>query len=322
MRAFSVASFLCAFSAILLPAEPASVAPCKDNSISASAVRAREDVQALVQCAYEFIQEVGFEEARRSFHEDARWASPSGEIYIFVDELGETGWESRSLVFGPDPARVGQYWGPYLSFGNDLSTEQTRLARNFERGWVYYLTDWGFETKLWRPKAGYMIRINWDGIDAVVGSGVYPTDSPGTCPSEVVNATRFDADPSEEALRLFVNCAAVRLEAMGYFATPILARDPRWNSGSVYLFAVNLLTGEQIFPDAGGRPELAGSRPGADPFKGRDMVGVGATFGEAFVYYESVNPASGHKERKVTLLKRAMAGNVPILIGSGYYEAQ
>ena len=40
---------------------------CADRSITASAVRTPKDVQAFVQCAYEFVQEVGFEEARRAF---------------------------------------------------------------------------------------------------------------------------------------------------------------------------------------------------------------------------------------------------------------
>ncbi len=209
-----------------------------------------------------------------------------------------------------------------MSFGSDLSAEQFRLAKNFERGWVYYLTDWGFETKLWRPKAGYVIRVEWEGIDAVVGSGIYPTDTLGTCASEIANATRLNANPSVDGLQRFVDCAASEIEAKGYFATPILERDPRWNAGSVYLFAINPATGEQIFPDPGGHRELAGAGTGADPFDGRDMVAVAATFGEAFLYYHSINPANGRMERKVTLLKRTVAGGIPLLIGSGYYKGQ
>ena len=63
-------------------AEPLS---CADRSITASAVRTPENVQAFVQCAYEFVQEVGFEESRRAFHEDERWRN--GPIYVFVDEV-------------------------------------------------------------------------------------------------------------------------------------------------------------------------------------------------------------------------------------------
>ena len=73
---------LCAAPQAFGTAEPLS---CLDNSVVASAVRTPEDVQAFVQCAYEFVQEVGFEEARRAFNEDECWKS--GPIYIFVDEV-------------------------------------------------------------------------------------------------------------------------------------------------------------------------------------------------------------------------------------------
>ena len=48
---------------------------CADHSIVARAVRTQKDVQAFVQCAHEFVQEAGFAEARRAFHEDERWRS-------------------------------------------------------------------------------------------------------------------------------------------------------------------------------------------------------------------------------------------------------
>ena len=69
---------------------------CADKSIVASAVRTQEDVQAFVQCAYEFVQEVGFEEARRAFHEEARWRS--GQIYVFVAEATPMSDMSRGAV--------------------------------------------------------------------------------------------------------------------------------------------------------------------------------------------------------------------------------
>ena len=58
---------------------------CADHSIVASAVRTTEDVEAFVQCAYEYVQEEGFDEARRAFNEDERWRH--GPIYIFVSEV-------------------------------------------------------------------------------------------------------------------------------------------------------------------------------------------------------------------------------------------
>ena len=77
-------------------AEPLS---CADRSITASAVRTQEDVQAFVQCAYELVQEVGFEEARRAFHEDERWRS--GQIYVFVAAAAHM--TEQLVVFPPIP---------------------------------------------------------------------------------------------------------------------------------------------------------------------------------------------------------------------------
>ena len=63
--------FLIPFTFLAAPAFGSDTSlSCADKSIVASAVRTPEDVQAFVQCAYEFVQEVGFEEARRAFNED------------------------------------------------------------------------------------------------------------------------------------------------------------------------------------------------------------------------------------------------------------
>ena len=55
----------------------ASPLSCADRSVSAAAVRAPQDVPAFVQCAYEYVQQMGFDEAKRAFHEDPRWNSGS-----------------------------------------------------------------------------------------------------------------------------------------------------------------------------------------------------------------------------------------------------
>ena len=85
------------FSILLCAAAPTLVAQggtaeplsCADHSITARAVRSPEGVEAFVQCAYEFVQEVGFEEARRAFNEEARWQH--GPYYVFVDGIAKSG---------------------------------------------------------------------------------------------------------------------------------------------------------------------------------------------------------------------------------------
>ena len=104
-------------SCFLIPFTFLAAAPvsCAQKSITASAIRTPEDVQAFVQCAYEFVQEMGFEEAHRAFHEDERWKS--GQIYVFVAEA--THRTEQLVVFPPDSSREGLPLGPLVDvFGN------------------------------------------------------------------------------------------------------------------------------------------------------------------------------------------------------------
>lgn len=295
---------------------------CADRSIAAGAVLTPEDVRAFVECAYEFVQEVGFEEAKRAFHEDERWFS--GDVYVFVDQLAPSGDNSLALVFPPDPSVVGTLWGPFPSFGRDFSAEQYRIATRFGRGWIYYKSG-NHVTGLQGHKIGYLKRIDWDGYDAAIGSGIYPRDLPGACSKEEVSALRLAADPSREKLQEFVRCAAMVLESKGYFALGALSKDPRWTGDSIYLFGLDT-DGNALFS---GNPhsrkqnvivsELNAHPDG--PFSGRDVVSVGDAFGESFLVYSARNPATGVLERKEAFVKRLVVHGLPVLIGSGYYTA-
>ena len=298
-------------------AEPLS---CADHSITARAVRSPEGVEAFVQCAYEFVREVGSEEARRAFHEDERWRS--GQIYVFVDEVSPMFEMSRSLVYPPDGAREGNPWGPLPDgFGGQWYEEQHRLVSNFGEGWIYY-TFTNPVTGMDAPKASYLKGLDWDGTPASIGAGIYRRDLPGTCRSEEVNAMGLDADPSKEKLQEFVRCAAMELESQGYFAVRSLTTDPRWGNGSIYLFGVDaygssLFNGDP-FSRWYGVSEL-------DPYintslEGQDLVSVGDAFGESFLYYSAVNPSTRRLECKVTFVKRVVVYGLPILVGSGYYH--
>ena len=55
------------------------------------------------------------------------------------------------------------------------------------------------------------------------------------------------------------------------------------------------------------------------PFAGRNVVSVGDAFGETFLYYSALNPATGMPQRKVTFVKRVVVYGLPILVGAGYY---
>ena len=309
---------LCTTPQAFGPPEPLS---CADRSIVASAVRTPEDVQAFVQCAYEFVQEAGFTEARRAFHEDARWKS--GPIYIFVSEATPMSDQARLFVFPPDRPRDGSSLGLLLdAFGNDYYKEQHRIVSGFGDGWLYYSFT-NPATGREEPKASYVKSIDWEGSPAAIGAGIYRRDIPGTCESEEVHAMGLEAAPSNERLQEFVRCAAMELESQGYFATRALSSDPRWRNGSIYLFGLDTYGYTLFSGDPYGQwygliaPELSDHLDG--PFGGRDVVSVGDTFGETFLYYSTRNPFTGMLQRKVTFVKRVVAYGLPILVGSGYY---
>ena len=294
---------------------------CADRSVSAKAVRTTGDVQAFVQCAYEFVQEAGFEEARRAFHEDERWRS--GAYYVFVDEVTSMRDAAQALVYPPEPSREGTPWGPFIdAYGNDYFQELHRILSSFDEGWLYY-SIFNPATGNNDPKASFVKAIDWDGTPAAIGAGIYRRDLPGTCQSEEVNAMDLEADPSDERLQEFVRCAAMELESKGYFATITLANDPRWKHGSIYLFGLDT-NGYALFsgdPDIGqpgaGASELNDMMDG--PFGGRDVVSVGDAFGETLLYYTARNPGNDEMQNKVTFVKRVVANGLPVLIGAGYY---
>ena len=303
---------------LLVSSALASEDTCADRSISAGAVRTPQDARTLTQCAYEFVQEVGFEEAHRAFNEEERWKS--GPTYVFVSEVTTVSDQARVFVFPPNPSLEGLPFPWQIdSFGNDYFKELHRLLTSFDEGWNYY-SFFNPATGEVEPKVSYVKSIDWMGTPAAIGVGVYRRDLPGTCRSEEVNASLLDSDPSGARLQEFVRCAAMEMDSRGYFASVGLANDPRWRSGSIYLFGLDTY-GYTFFSGAPADSwigsELSSSDTGG--FEGRNVLGVADAFGETFLYYSKRNPSTGQRQRKVTFVKRINSFGVPVLIGAGYY---
>ena len=294
---------------------------CADRDIAASAVRTQSDIQAFVECAEAYLAEHGTAEARRAFNEDERWKH--GPTYVFVDGIAESGTDSKTFVYPPDPSREGQVWGAAIDdFGNDLFYEVYRMTQAVDFGWIYYSFP-NPATGRKSAKASYIIEVDWDGEPAVIGAGIYSRDWPGTCYADEVSAAALGADPSPETLREFVRCAAMLVESEGYFAIDELEGDARWTDGAHYVYVLDMM-GNQVMS---GRPFRVngkalhewGGRGPKNHFDGRDMLDMGSTFGESYVYYQSFNPMAGTNRPKVGFLKRVVAQGVPLLVGSGYY---
>ena len=303
---------------LLVSSALASEDTCADRSIVAGAVRTQQDARTLTRCAYEFVQEVGFEEAHRAFKEEERWKS--GPIYVFVSEVTPVSDQARVFVFPPNPSLEGLPFPWQIdSFGNDYFKELHRLLTSFDEGWNYY-SFINPATGEVEPKVSYVKSIDWMGTPAAIGVGVYRRDLPGTCKSEEVNAAMLDSDPSEARLQEFVRCAAMELDSKGYFASVSLANAPRWRSGSIYLFGLD--TYGYTFFSGSPADSWIGSELSPDTiggFEGRNVLGVADAFGESFLYYTNWNPATNQLQRKVTFVKRITSFGVPVLIGAGYY---
>lgn len=325
VRRFRNASFVCKpaiLCTVLLIAQADSEAACAERSIAASAVKTEADVKAFVHCAHELIHAVGVDAAYDLFHNDARWKS--GPTYIFSVELIPDGSKARSLLFPPDPAR--EEWTSFDrtdSFGADRQAAALRVIEEYGGGWFYYeFTNPATGTPA--PKASYILPVDWNGTPAYIGSGLYRRDFPGACERAEVNASRLSAEPSNDKLREFVRCAALQVEARGYFATQMFRSDERWRSGSAYVFGVDLagnhvFTGRRLAVNGSSVKEWTRAGLAGDPFSGRDVAAIGDAFGEIFLYYSTINPATGSMGRKVSLVQRVTAYGIPILVGAGYF---
>ncbi|MDE0623067.1 MAG: hypothetical protein OXH83_15505, partial [Bryobacterales bacterium] len=297
---------------------PAAAAPgpsCADNFVTAAAVRTQAELQALVQCAAEYVQEHGEEEAQRAFNEDARWKS--GPIYVFVDEVQPSGEIAVAHVFPPDPSREGSVWGTSVdSFGSDYYFELHRILSAVDEGWIYYAFN-NPATGRSQPKSSYVKEIEWNGDRAAIGAGIYSRDFPGACDPSEVNAADLAANPGDRRLQELVRCAALEVESAGYFAGPVLSNDARWKHGPIYMSGLNVETGlvefsgnPASFATSGRIPEVL--------FDGRNAIEAAALFGESFWYYSFENPATGEVVPKAVFAKLVRAQGVPLLVSSGY----
>ena len=301
---------------------PTIATACSDRVIAASAVRSQSDIRAFVECAEAYLVEHGTSEARRAFNEDERWKH--GPTYVFVDGIAKSGTDAKTFVYPPDPSREGQLWGEAIDdFGNDLFYEAYRVTQAVDSGWMYYSFP-NPATGKKSAKASYVIKIDWDGEPALIGAGIYSRDWPGTCYADEVNAAALGTDPSPETLRELVRCAAMVVESDGYFAKQEIERNPRWSEGANYVYVLDtfgnqVMSGHPLRINGKAPHEWGRGGPRRDQFGGRDMAGVGETFGESYVYYHSYDPMTGTYRPKVGFLKRIVAQGVPLLVGAGYY---
>ena len=90
-----------------------------------------------------------------------------------------------------------------------------------------------------------------------------------------------------------------------------------WSSGPVHVFVLDA-TGATLFTARpGGAPELPVPAPAAS----RDALRAAAAHGEAWLYYDASDPASGRVGSKAAFLRRGELNRTPVLVGAGYIES-
>ena len=301
----------------LAPVDSTAAATCEENFVAAPAIQSASDIKAFVICAAEYVTEHGTDEALRAFNDDPRWGY--GPYYVFVHLSKPSGDEATTLAFPPEQWREGTNRGVLLdNFGNDYYAEAHRVVSIAGQGWIYYEFT-NFESGIDEPKQTYLIGIDWNGQSAIIGAGIYRRDLPGSCNPAEVNAAVLEARPTEQNLAEFVRCAAIEVEAKGFFATPILARDPRWLSRTISVSLVNPVDGTVLFSPLGEGHE---GRNFNSLFGGRDLAGVGGAFGESFSYFSHVNRVTGIPVRTVGFAKRVIVDGMPMLVYSGYFAGE
>ena len=270
-----------------------------------------------MECAAGYLAKHGTKEAHRAFYEDRRWLTEGKGQYIFVDLLAKSGEESVPFVFPPQPSREGVGFGSLVDdFGSDIIGEFHRVLTDHDAGWVYYAFT-NPETGATEPKASYIVRVDWDGQMASLGSGIYEPDLPGVCSADQVNAANLEQNASDQALREFVQCAASLIESLGYFAGPVLERDPRWRHGSIYVFVIEPESEELIF--SGSPASFAVSGNVSSLFGGRKVLAAAVDFGEGSWYGDFSHPTTSDLMRKVSFVKRVRTQGATLVLGSGYY---
>lgn len=68
-------------------------------------------MQAFVECARQYVQEMGFDEAYLAFPNDPRWRSSS--VHVFVGELQPSAAEATVFAHPAFPHMEGTQWGPW-----------------------------------------------------------------------------------------------------------------------------------------------------------------------------------------------------------------
>lgn len=273
-----------------------------------------KEIRHFVRCAVQHVESVGWEQALEDFHSDSRWVD--GSIYLFGMNSDAISIFNASGVTSPGDDRSQAQDAD----GQFHVQRMLHLVRNFGGGYVNYRFH-NPDTGVPGLKLAYVhpVETPHEGDQAWLGAGVYPLDTRGACSPDRVRASLVY---SLDDARKFVKCFEIHLRASGLQALHDLIGDERWVSGPAYLFLLDQQTGVQIA--SGGHPALNGQNlMGLTDSTGFEFIRHGLRFadlfGEAVLYYEYDNPATGLVEPKTSYVRQLEVGGHPYVLGMGVY---
>ena len=210
------------------------------KTIMADDVRTPQDVRAFVHCAVDFAKANGLAASREAFNQMGQWRSPS--IYIFASRYTYDGTQGTMYIYPIDQTKVSRAFGEVpTGYGGEFFDEVYEILRDFTKGFTYYKRQRPGQTEK-QLKTSYVVKVDSGQVagldqDAVFGAGVYPTGVRGEC-SDSPAKTLYD-NPSPEALKTFVRCAADRYARRSDYR---FLRGPeyRWRDIAVYILSTRL----------------------------------------------------------------------------------
>ena len=286
---------------------------CSPDAVRASLVYSDRDVERFVACAAHHLQQNGLQ-ALHDFGSDSRWIS--GPTYLFLGDL-----ETLYQIANPGQPHLVGTDGSLLvdADGVRIGLEIQRVLNTHDDGFVYYSFPNPVSGEI-GYKGSYVRRVLLDGRAYVLGAGLY---IPAAECRDLPPARDID---TRDELQQYVRCAAQLVDERGELAWDLLLNHPQWIGGPTYVFVLDDLCRQLVYPLDYERQENEEPRchvTDAEGFPVNQAIHdtTRSEVGEGWVDYVWLNPANDEVEAKHSFVIGGTLAGEHIIIGAGLYES-
>ena len=291
---------------------------CSPDTVRASLVYTERDVERFVTCAAHHLQQNGLQ-ALHDFEHDPRWNA--GPTYLFlIDQqtLYMVANAGQPQLVGTDTTELTDPGGV------KLIQEMQRILGSHDDGYVYY----SFRNPVTNEegyKGSYVQRLIIDGRTYILGAGLY-------IPAAECRALPLARDiDTRDELQQFVRCAAQLVDERGELAWDLFLNHPQWIGGAVYIFVLDDLCRQLVYPldyerEESDEPRCDATDANGFPASREIHATTRSEVGQGWVDYVWLNPASNEVEGKhAFVVWGALNGDRitgdHVSIGAGLYES-